>query len=342
MADKDKDVVLTREWLDKEIKSGELAQVHLLFGTEEYLKRFYRKKLVSLLSDEGDTMNFARFEGKSIDPAQIIDLAETMPFFKDRRVILIEDSGFFKKACDELADYLKDPSSTTYFIFVEKEVDKRNRMYKACQQIGTVTELSTVSEEMLVKWAAGLLMKKGKKVTRVTLERFFDQCGSNMDALEMEINKLIDYVGEREVVETADVEAICTVEPQDRVFEMVDAMSSGQQRKALELYYDLLARKVEPLKTMALIVRQFNLILQVKELGPKIGNQNTLARTVGLSPRVVGLYRDKARFYSREVLMEALEECASLSHDFKSGLIDDETMVEMIIIKYSSKEKRVS
>ncbi len=342
MADKDKDVKLTRQWLDKELKSTTPSKVYLLFGTEEYLKRFYKNKMVSLFSDEGDTMNFTSFEGKATDPLQVIDLAETMPFFKENRLILIEDSGFFKKSCDELADYLKEPSDTTYFIFVEKEIDKRSRMYKAVQKIGTITEFDPPTEDMLIKWAANILSKSGKKITGPTLERLFDQCGTSMDALSMEISKLIDYMGERDVVEISDIEAICTVEPQDRVFDMVDAMSAGRQREALELYYDLIARKVEPLATMALVVRQFNLMLQVKELGRRVSNNGALASMVGLSPRVVGLYRDKARHYTTEVLMEALEECASLSRDFKSGLIDDKIAVEMVIIKYSSKEKRTA
>ena len=55
----------------------------------------------------------------------VIDLAETLPFFAERRVILIENSGFFKSACDELAEYLTQPATTTFFLFVEEEVDKR-------------------------------------------------------------------------------------------------------------------------------------------------------------------------------------------------------------------------
>ena len=83
-----------------------------------------------------DNMNFTTFEGKNINPKEVIDLAETLPFFADRRVILIEDSGFFKSSCEDLAEYLTQVAPATHFIFVEEEVDKRSKMYKTVKIMG--------------------------------------------------------------------------------------------------------------------------------------------------------------------------------------------------------------
>ena len=81
-------------------------------------------------------MNFSRFEGKGTEIPKVIDLAETMPFFADRRVILLENTGFFKNKADALADYMGSLPDYLVLIFVEEEVDKRNRMYKAVQKQG--------------------------------------------------------------------------------------------------------------------------------------------------------------------------------------------------------------
>ena len=82
--------------IDEHIKTGQFKNAYLLYGDEDYLKKQYRDKLIKALLSEGDTMNFAKFEGKDISVGEVIDLAETLPFFADRRVILISDSGFFK------------------------------------------------------------------------------------------------------------------------------------------------------------------------------------------------------------------------------------------------------
>ena len=93
--------------IDEDIKSGEFKNIYLLYGEEVYLKRQYKDKLIKSLTNEGDTMNFSSYEGKDINPKEIIDLAETMPFLAERRVILVENSGFFKNTCEELAEYAK-------------------------------------------------------------------------------------------------------------------------------------------------------------------------------------------------------------------------------------------
>ena len=101
----------------EDIKNRQFRQVYLLYGQEAYLKNQYRDKLKEALVQDGDTMNFTVFKGKNSNPGEIIDLAETMPFLAERRVILIEDSGFFKKGGEQLADYLKEPASTVCILF---------------------------------------------------------------------------------------------------------------------------------------------------------------------------------------------------------------------------------
>ena len=87
----------------------------------------------------------------------MIDLCETMPFFADHRVVLVENSGFFKNKCEELPHYMKELTGYLCMIFVESEVDKRSRMYKAVKACGRITEFKGQDEKALMRWAAGLL-----------------------------------------------------------------------------------------------------------------------------------------------------------------------------------------
>ena len=117
--------------INEDIKTGQLKQVYLLYGEEAYLRKQYKDRLKNALCADGDTMNFHYCEGKDVNVPQIIDLAETLPFLAERRVLLIENSGLFKRGGETLADYLKAPCDTAFFIFAETEVDKRSKLYKA-------------------------------------------------------------------------------------------------------------------------------------------------------------------------------------------------------------------
>ena len=93
--------------LNEDLKTGQFKQIYLLYGEESYLKRQYRERLVRAMIPEGDTMNYAHYEGKNIPVKEVIDLAETMPFFAEKRLIVFENTGFFKPAAGaELADYI--------------------------------------------------------------------------------------------------------------------------------------------------------------------------------------------------------------------------------------------
>ena len=76
----------------EDIKNETYKPVYLFYGEEDYLKYQYRDRLCRALNPAGDTMNFTSFEGKGLSQGEIIDLAETMPFFAPRRVILLQDT----------------------------------------------------------------------------------------------------------------------------------------------------------------------------------------------------------------------------------------------------------
>lgn len=95
--------------IDEDIRSGNLKQIYLLYGTEDYLKRQYRDKLKNALTAAGEDsgmggmlsggdgdMNFNRFEGKDINPKQVIDLAETLPFLRSAESFLSRTAVFQK------------------------------------------------------------------------------------------------------------------------------------------------------------------------------------------------------------------------------------------------------
>ena len=131
--------------INQDIKERKFKRAYLLFGEEEYLKKRYKHALIDAIAGE-DTMNKSFYEGKGIDVNQVIDMAETMPFFADYKLLVIEDSGFFKSSQDKLAEYVKTIPETTVILFVESEVDKRNKLYKAVKSAGYVCEMGRQDE----------------------------------------------------------------------------------------------------------------------------------------------------------------------------------------------------
>lgn len=321
--------------LNEDLKTGQLKQIYLLFGEEGYLKRQYKNRLTSAILPEGDTMNYAGYEGKGIDLREVIDLAETMPFFADRRLIVFENTGFFKSGGTELADYVKTLPETTSFLFVENEVDKRSKLYKAVKAKGRAVELGFQDEATLKRWIAGLVKKEKKQISEQTIVYFLNKTGTDMENITKELEKLYCYALDRDTVTKEDVDAVCVTQISNHIFDMVDAVAQKKQRKALELYYELLALKEPPMRILFLMIRQYRLLFQVKGLLKAGYGRKEIASRAGLHPFVAGKYMDLAKRFPAGELRAVMEEGAELEQSVKTGKLADHLAVELFLVKHS-------
>lgn len=324
--------------IQADIKSGNFKQAYLLYGEETYLKQQYKQNLVKALNPDQDTINFHHYEGKGTDVRELIDLCETMPFFADRRVVLLEDTGFFKNKCEELADYMKELPEYLCLVFVESEVDKRSRMYKAVKGCGTISEFAKQDEKTLMRWAAGLLGKEGRKITQRDMELLLTKTGTDMGNIRMELEKLISYTHGRDVVTAEDIEEICTTQTTNQIFAMVKAVTEKNQKRALELYYDLLTLKEPPMRILFLLAKQYRQLLQAKQFGAAGLAQPEIAAKLGVPAFVVRNIMTCARAYSISELEQAVADFVDAEEAVKTGRLEDKLSVELLIIKYSSKD----
>ncbi|MBQ9926987.1 MAG: DNA polymerase III subunit delta [Lachnospiraceae bacterium] len=321
--------------LNEDIKTGQLKNLYLLYGEEAYLRRQYRDRLKKAIVGD-DTMNYHYFEGKDISVGEIIDLAETMPFFADKRLIVLENSGLFKSGGEQLAEYLANQAQTTTFLLVESEMDKRSKLYKAIQSKGTVTEFAVQDEATLKRWVLGMMKKEGKQISSSALEFFLEKTGTDMENIRKEAEKLFCYCMDKDVIEKADIEEICTRQISNHIFDMVSAIADKKQQAALQMYYELLALKEPPVRILFLIARQFNLLMQVKELSGKGFQNKAIGERVGLPGFIAGKYVTQASRFKKEELRLAVEDCVETEAAIKTGRLNDNMGVELLIIRYSS------
>lgn len=321
--------------IDEDIKNQTFRTAYLLYGEEAYLKNQYKDKLKAALWQEGDTMNAAFYQGRSTNPKELIDLAETMPFFADHRLILVEDSGFFKSGAEDLAEYMEHIPQTTTFVFSETDVDKRSRMYKALKNNGRIVEFAAQNQELLTRWLLGRLRRENKNITKAAMQEFFDRVGLDMGTLDREMEKLICYCLDREVIELADVEAVCPQAVTNRIFDMVGAIVECRRKDALEMYYDLLALKEPPLRILFLITRQYNILMQLKDLKRKGMNNSAMAKAAGIPPFAVSRSLGQASRLSVGSIEHILSYSVEMEEAVKTGQMNEQIAVELVIIEAS-------
>ncbi len=318
--------------IEAELKRNDLSRFHLLFGEERYLVRYYKNLLIQKLSQPDDEMNCTLFQDKTVDPSHIAEAAQVMPFFAEHRLIVVEDSYFFKHDCDMLK-YIETFPDTTYIVFVEREVNKRNRLYKWFNKNGCVTECGLQSERMLKQWIAGYVRKAGKMISVPAVERLLERVGSDMEILSNEMEKCIGYIGEKEEIDVEDVEAISSGVIVSKMFDMIDAVAMKERDKALRLYDDLLANRESPMSILHLFSRHINILLQMKECCDLGLPQKEIAKKCGIPSFTISKYARQSRLFKRDQLLDMLSNRLDYEQKFKSGKISDQMAVEMFLIQ---------
>lgn len=322
--------------LNEDLKTGKFKQIYLLYGEEAYLKKQYKERFIKAMLPEGDTMNYAYYEGKNTDIKEVIDLAETLPFFAERRLIVFENTGFFKSSGADLADYISDMPDTTYFIFIESEVDKRSRLYKAVKAKGHIAELGVQDENTLRRWVQGLVKKEHKTMEPGDIVYFLNKVGTDMENITKELEKLVCYAMDRDVLTREDIDAVCVTQITSHIFEMVNAVADKNQRKALDLYYELLALKEPPMRILFLLTREYRILFHVKALLKQGYGRKEIASKAGLHPFAAGRYMDQAKRFHTKELRAAIEEGADIEQRVKTGLLTDHLAVELFLVKHSA------
>ncbi len=320
-----------------DIQNETFKPVYLLHGDEAYLRVQYKNRLKDALTADGDTMNYSYYQGKDVNAAEVIDMSETMPFLADKRVIILENTGFAKDGNDALADYVNSGiPDTTVIIMVEQAVDKRTRLYKAIDKAGRCVSFDIQNDDTLKKWILGRLKREGRQISAQTLDIFLETVGTDMYTIFGELEKLISYTMGRNAITQADVESVCCVRLQNRVFDMISLMGLKKSSEAVKIYHEILSLKESPYGVLALIVRQFNYMLQIGDMLSLGMNNKTIASNVGLSPYVVGKYIPQVKNFSIDEMKKILEACAETDHNVKRGDMGIELGVELLILEIAT------
>ncbi len=312
------------------INSGEFSRVYLLHGPETYLMRQYRDMLLDALIDREDSMNFACFKAEKANPEEIAGFIQTMPFFGDRRVALVEYSGFFEKSGKELLSMVEDIPDTSVLIFMETGV-KKEPLYKKVDEIGTIAEFSTPDEKTLTNWIVRRINGDGLQVEAAAVRLLLESVAQDMNNIFNEVEKLIFYCKDRGVITAADVEKMCVSQVEGKIFDLVDAVSRKDGKAVIALYEDLVYIKHPYRLMLANITTNFRRTMKVKlcmEEGKSFGE---IMSILEIKEYPTKKYMSLAKKYDYNKLREYVERCNLADTQIKTYVMNEKMAMDMLL-----------
>ena len=240
---------LTDAELGRALRQNELSPVYFLYGREVFLSEGYLRKIQEKAVRKGtESFNLQRFDGGELDMVSLQVAEEGMPMMAERKCVTLMNPNLEKmrkEDFDALLEIVKDPNPACVFIIYvaafelnAKKMPRVRKLIEAVAGIGTVVEFSPRTQGDLVKFLKTRFQKAGLTIEGPVASAMIARCGSTLEILSGEADKLIAYKGEGTVTRE-DVELVTRKSLEASVFDLSKLMLQNQYSRAFAVLEDL-------------------------------------------------------------------------------------------------------
>ena len=341
--------MVTIENLEKELNTGKLRSIYLLYGEELFLLEKSLKKIKHLFGECIKGINYINVDDTNI--SGLIGDIETPAFGFEKKLIIVRNSGILKKEGKRknaemekirgrLVDYINENmqiiNDSVILVIVEEDADTKQELYKLIDKIGAICNFEAQKPFQIENRLKIICNQYKVQVDSNTLKYLIECCGTNMQDLINEIRKLIEYAGTGGKIEKQDVDKLAIKKLESIIFDLTDNLGKKETQKALEVLKNLIYNK-EPLQKILITLYNHFKKLYITKIAQKYNKEITTS--LNLKPNqtfLVNKYKTQSKYFTPAELKNILQEFRDLDYNSKNGLIDLQVGLETILCRYCS------
>lgn len=335
--------------LFKELKQGTVKPLYLFTGDEQLMIRQAVEMLKGQVVDPAYAdFNLVWLDGEESSPDQLFGAMETMPFLQDRKLVIVKDAPYFKSTQDKLSEtqrerleaLLSNPSEDTVLVFLAPQTDKRKRVSKAVISHGSWVSFDKLERPDYEKWLAKQAENAGVNIPSQELRYLMEVSGyldknSELTLLDIggNLERLFGYAGKAPAVTRAHIDAIFEKPLEYNIFAMVDHIAEGNVSQALSMLRELQQDGEAEIKILFMIARHYRILLRVKlNLDERVPDKE-IASKAGVQPFLIKKYITQTNRIGFPGIKKALEQILETDRAMKTGKIDPEIGLEMLMVR---------
>lgn len=319
-----------------------MPNVFFLYGNDEFAISRRLKEFEAGFPDATSAdMNTTRLDARAMTENDLNTAVNAMPFLAPKRLALLSNPS---------ARYAKPAERKKFEEFIEKTPDTAQLV------IYELIEPKEVEKHWLVKWAAknGALIEtqafmlprpremtgwiihetrsQGGSIAPPAAAKLAEMVGVDTRQAAQEIAKLLAYVNWGRQVEVQDVEAVSIVTAQESVFDFVDALAAGNSQSAQRLLHRLLENE-EAFALWGMVVRQFRLLLQAREVLDAGSGKEQVAAALGVHPFVAEKTSAQARAFTLPTLEAIYHKLLEIDAAAKTSQVTLDLALDTLVVE---------
>src|SRR5512134_849231 len=319
-----------------------MSNLYFLFGNDEFaITRKIKEFEADFTDPTSADMNTAHLDARSLSENDLNNAVNAMPFLAKRRLVLLENpSSKYNNpsARKKFLEFIEKTPETTRLVMYESVEPKEAEKHWLVKWAEKNQKLIQTRAFMLPRlkdmtgWIVNETKQQGGQIEPRAADMLKDMVGVDTRQAGMEIAKLLAYVNWERQIKVQDVEAVCIVTSQQSVFDFVDALSNGNGKSAQHLLHRLLETE-DPFTLWGMVVRQFRLLIQAREILDGRGNKDDVARALGVHPFVAEKTTGQAAHFSMESLETIYRRLLKIDEGVKTGQVTLELAMDMLVVE---------
>ena len=338
--------MITIDVLESEIKKNSIANGYVFCGLdEELIKSSIDPIIKKVLDKDFLDLNFIKIDGLTSTFDEIENACETLPFFGDKKVVLVYRANFLKdkpdkegaKTYTEILKYIKDlPQHTIlimYYLFNDKrDTPKKNKKLSTLDKYVKVVHCDKLKKDKYYKKIEDIFKENGRTIGKVQLKYFADKVQNNFDIIKREIDKLDCYALGRELTKE-DIDKLIPNKIEDDIFDLVEYISLRKVEKAIDLLDELLFKADQHMLIISSIGNHFKRLYEIKTYLLKGKKLEFFISKYRLPQFVCEKLMNQASKFSLKQLNQLIKVCVNTEIKLKSSTTDKQMEMELMLFK---------
>lgn len=302
-----------------------------LAGENDVLRQeALRQSIDAFVKEHGD-MGLERLDGEEAGYERMHEAVQGLPFLSTRKLVVLRAPGLDKDFTEHFEQLVQDVAETNDVLIVEPKLDKRMGYYKQLKKLTDFKEFAVLDVNGLMRYLSGYASRQGGSLSMSNARTLIDRVGMNQLILQHEVDKLLSYTSD---IDIRAIELLTERTPQSSIFELLEAAFAGNGKRALALYREQRAARVEPQEVLAMLVWQLHRLAVVKMAGTR--SSQAIASDLHAKPYPVQKTQELARRISLGQLKEYVRELREFDIRLKSESLSADEVVQYYLLHVSN------
>ena len=255
--------------------------ITVLGGVNRFGVQLELHRIVDAFVAEHGDMALERLDGETASYERMAEAVQSLPFLAAKKLVVLTEPSANKQFVEQAETLLADVPESTELVLVEHKLDKRSSYYKFLKKLPGFKEFPELDVRGLTNWATSYVKEKGGKLSARDADYLINRIGINQQRLASELDKLLLV---SETIDRASIDELTEPTPQSKIFDLLDAAFNGQAKRAMELYADQRAQRVEPQEILAMVGWQLRQVALAKSAVQRSGTKHDLVGEGKMSP----------------------------------------------------------